>query len=93
MIPLWIPVDPGDIMGELLLESCKYFSGIWTKMVQNKAKYGQCTTKIGITRDYITFFGFLCIYPLDVWYIQLLMCGAAWCGVFLMLKHYKNCPK
>ena len=59
MIPLWIPVDPGDIMGELLLESCKYLSGIWTKMVQNKAKYGRFTTKIGITRDYITFFGFL----------------------------------
>ena len=59
MIPLWIPVDPGDIMGELLLESCKYFYGILTKMVQNKAKYGQFTTTIGITRDHITFFGFL----------------------------------
>ena len=85
--------DPGDIMGELLLENGKYFSGIWTKMVQNIAKYGIFTTKIGIPRDSITFYGFLCIYPLDIWYMELLRGGPAWSSIFLAHKNSKNCSK
>ena len=59
MIPLWIHVDLGDIMGELLLDNCKYMYVIWTKTVQNLANYGLNTTKIENPRDSITCFGFL----------------------------------